>query len=209
MHIRFLSLFTMLVFFMPSGFAFSATAEKAKNDRVVKDGMEVSLDYTLKTPDGKTLETSKGREPLRYIHGNKMMIPGLEKELTGMKVGGEKHVTVKPEDGYGKVNPNAFKEFPKEKIPPDALKVGAVLAARSPEGMVVPMTVREIKEKTVVMDLNHPMAGKTLVFDVKVVDIQPAPPVPAQPAKPAAPAKPVAPSAKPTEPAKPVEPAKK
>ena len=196
MHNRFLSLFTMLVFFTPNGFAFSATAEKAKNDRVVKDGMEVSLDYTLKTPDGKTLETSKGREPLRYIHGNKMMIPGLEKELTGMKVGGEKHVTVKPEDGYGKVNPNAIKEFPKEKIPPDALKVGAVLAARSPEGMVVPMTVREIKEKTVVMDLNHPMAGKTLVFDVKVVDIQPAPPVPAQPAKPAAPAKPAEPAKK-------------
>lgn len=196
MHNRFLSLFMMLVFFVPSGFAFSATAEKAKNDRVVKDGMEVSLDYTLKTPDGKTLETSKGREPLRYIHGNKMMIPGLEKELTGMKVGGEKHVTVKPEDGYGKVNPNAIKEFPKEKIPPDALKVGAVLAARSPEGMVVPMTVREIKEKTVVIDLNHPMAGKTLVFDVKVVDIQPAPPVPAQPAKPAAPAKPAEPAKK-------------
>jgi len=199
----------MLVFFMSSGFAFSATAGKTKNDRVVKDGMMVSLDYTLKSPDGKTLETSNGREPLRYIHGKKMMIPGLEKELTGMKVGGEKHVTVKPEDGYGKVNPNAIQEFPKEKVPSDALKVGAVLAARSPEGMVVPMTVREIKEKTVVMDLNHPMAGKTLVFDVKVVDIQPAPPLPAQAATPAAPAKSVAPSAKPTEPAKPAEPAKK
>jgi len=134
MHNRFLPLLTMLMFFMSSGFAFSATAEKTKNDRVVKDGMMVSLDYTLKSPDGKTLETSNGREPLRYIHGKKMMIPGLEKELTGMKVGGEKHVTVKPEDGYGKVNPNAIQEFPKEKVPSDALKVGAVLAARSPEG---------------------------------------------------------------------------
>jgi FKBP-type peptidyl-prolyl cis-trans isomerase SlyD len=135
-----------------------------------------------------------------------MMIPGLEKELTGMKVGGEKHVTVKPEDGYGKVNPNAVQEVPKEKIPPNALKVGAVLAARSPEGMVVPMTVRQIKEKTVVMDMNHPMAGKTLVFDVKVVDIQPAPPPPpAQPTKPAAPAKPAAPTAPP----KPGDPAQK
>jgi FKBP-type peptidyl-prolyl cis-trans isomerase 2 len=136
-----------------------------------------------------------------------MMIPGLEKELTGMKVGGEKHVTVKPEDAYGKVNPNAVQEIPKEKIPPNALKVGAVLAAKSPEGMVVPMTVRQIKEKTVVMDLNHPMAGKTLVFDVKVVDIQPAPvpPPSAQPAKPAAPAKPTAPAA----PAKPGDPAEK
>jgi FKBP-type peptidyl-prolyl cis-trans isomerase 2 len=141
-----------------------------------------------------------------------MMIPGLEKELTGMRVGGEKNVTVKPEEGYGKINPNAVQEVPKEKIPENALKVGAVLAARSPEGMVVPMTVKQIKDKTVVMDMNHPMAGKTLVFDVKVVDIQSAPPPPAaQPAKPAAPAKPVAPSApaKPTEPAKPAEPAKK
>ena len=82
--------------------------------------------------------------------------------------------------------------------------MGAVLAAKSPEGAVVPMTVREIKEKTVVMDLNHPMAGKTLVFDVKVVDIQPPPP-PATPAKPAAPAKPSAPA----QPAKPADPAQK
>ncbi|HEY7219745.1 MAG TPA: peptidylprolyl isomerase [Candidatus Binatia bacterium] len=182
-----------------------AGAEKAKNDRVVKDGMMVSLDYTLKSPDGKLIETSKGREPLKYIHGQKMMIPGLEKELTGMKVGGEKHVTVKPEDAYGKINPNAVQEVPKEKIPPNALKVGAVLAARSPEGMVVPMTVKEIKEKTVVMDMNHPMAGKTLVFDVKIVDIQPAPPPPAQPATPGAPAKPNAPAT----PAKPADPAQK
>ena len=209
MRIKLVSLVTLLSFCISSGLAFSATAEKTKDTRVVKDGMMVSVDYTLKSPEGKTLETSKGREPLKYIHGQKMMIPGLEKELTGMKVGGEKHVTVKPEDGYGKINPNAVQEVPKEKIPENALKVGAVLAARSPEGMVVPMTVKQIKDKTVVMDMNHPMAGKTLVFDVKVVDIQPAPPPPsAQPAKPAAPAKPVAP-AKPTEPAKPADPAKK
>jgi FKBP-type peptidyl-prolyl cis-trans isomerase SlyD len=196
----FFSAVALLVSLIWSGPAFSATAEKTKNDRVVKDGMMVSLDYTLKSPEGKVLETSNGREPLKYIHGQKMMIPGLEKELTGMKVGGEKHVTVKPEDGYGKINPSAVQEVPKEKVPPNALKVGAVLAARSPEGVVVPMTVKQIKEKTVVMDMNHPMAGKTLVFDVKVVDIQPAPPPP-----PAQPAKQTAPAA----PAKPVEPAKK
>jgi FKBP-type peptidyl-prolyl cis-trans isomerase SlyD len=198
MRIRLLSLLTLLALYSHSELGFAATADKTKDDRIVKDGMMVSLDYTLKGTDGKLIETSKGRDPLKYIHGQKMMIPGLEKELTGMKVGGEKHVTVKPEDGYGKVNPNAVQEVPKEKIPPNALKVGAVLAARSPEGMVVPMTVRQIKEKTVVMDMNHPMAGKTLVFDVKVVDIQPAPPPPpAQLTKPTAPAKPAAPTAPP------------
>jgi FKBP-type peptidyl-prolyl cis-trans isomerase SlyD len=194
--------FTCLISLLVAG-APAFAAEKAKDDRVVKDGLMISLDYTLKSPEGKVIETSKGREPLRYIHGQKMMIPGLEKELTGMKVGGSKNVTVKPEDGYGKINPNAVREIPKEKIPPNALKVGATLAATEPNGMVVPMTVKQIKEKTVVMDMNHPMAGKTLVFDVKIVDIQPAPPPPsAQPDKPA-------PQAKPTAPTKPTEPAKK
>jgi len=190
--------------------------EKAKNDNVVKDGMLVSFDYTLKGTDGKVIETSKGREPLKYVHGQRMMIPGLEKELAGMKVGGEKHVTVKPEDAYGPVNKNAFQEVPKEKIPVNGLKVGAILALKSPDGQVMPTRVAEIKEKTVVMDMNHPMAGKTLVFDVKVVDIQPAPPPPstapssqsAPPTKSVTPAAPAKPSA-PVQPAKPAEPAKK
>jgi FKBP-type peptidyl-prolyl cis-trans isomerase SlyD len=174
--------------------ALSAAAEKTKDERVVKDGMMVSLEYTLKSPDGKLIETSKGKEPVKYIQGDKMMIPGLERELAGMKVGDEKHVVVKPEDGYGKIDPKAVREFPKDRIPANALKVGNVLTARSPDGMVTPMTIREIKEKTVVMDLNHPMAGKTLVFDVKVVDIQPAPSpnggAAAQPAAPAQSSKP-------------------
>jgi FKBP-type peptidyl-prolyl cis-trans isomerase SlyD len=180
-------------------------AEKAKTETVVKDGMLVSFDYTLKSTDGKVIETSKGREPLKYIHGQRMMIPGLEKELAGMKVGDEKHVTVKPEDGYGPINKNAFQEVPKEKIPANGLKVGAMLAAKSPEGRVIPMRVAEIKEKTVVMDMNHPMAGKTLVFDVKIVAIQPAPPPQAPTAQPATPAKPGAAA----QPVKPAEPEKK
>ena len=204
MRVELLSVYLFFLLLAACGSALAA--ERAKDERVVKDGLLISLDYTLKSPEGKVLETSKGREPLRYIHGQKMMVPGLEKELTGMKVGGEKHVTVKPENGYGKINPKAVKEIPKEKIPPNALKVGAVLAAREPDGSMVPMTVKQIKEKTVVMDMNHPMAGKTLVFDVKIVDIQPAPPPPsAQPSTPAPPAKSAAPAA----PAKPPEPAKK
>jgi FKBP-type peptidyl-prolyl cis-trans isomerase SlyD len=199
MRIKLLSLVAFLALGMLGRSAFSATA--SKDNRVVKDGLMVSLEYTLKSPEGQVLESSKGKEPLKYIHGQKMMIPGLEKELTGMRVGGEKHVTVKPEDGYGKVDPSAVQEVPKDKIPSNALKVGAVLAARSPEGMVVPMTVREIKEKTVVMDMNHPMAGKTLVFDIKVVDIQPAPTA----TTPAAPGK----SDPAAQPGKPAEPAKK
>lgn len=206
MHYVCRSLVTLLAVLMLSAPVFAAAPEKAKDDRAVKDGMMISLEYTLKGTDGKVIESSKGREPLKYIHGQKMMIPGLEKELTGMKVGGEKNVKVKPEDGYGKINPQAFQEVPKEKIPANGLKVGAILTAKTPDGGMVPMRVHEIKEKTVVMDMNHPMAGKTLDFNVKVVDIQPPPQPPAaQPAKPVAPVKPTVPAA----PAKPTEPAKK
>ena len=197
-----LSAFLPLLFILMLGNqVFAASAEKPEDNRVVKDGMLVTLDYTLKTPDGKLLETSKGSQPLKYIHGKKMMIPGLERELTGMKIGAEKHITIKPEDGYGKLNPNAVQEVPKEKVPPNALKVGAVLVGTDKNGSPMPMTVKEIKEKTVVMDLNHPLAGKTLVFDVKVIDVEPAPaaPTPNQPAapgQPSAPPKPVAPPQK-------------
>src|SRR5512139_310601 len=165
-------------------------AEKAKNDYVVKDGMLVSMEYTLKGTDGKVIDSSKGREPLKYVHGQKSMIPGLEKELTGMKVGSEKNVTVKPEDAYGPISSNAFQEIPREKIPPNALKVGAVLEGQDGQGRPMLARIKEIKEKSVVIDLNHPMAGKTLVFNVKIVDIQPAPPPTAPAAKSAAPAKP-------------------
>lgn len=158
-------------------------AQSAKEDKVVKDGAAVSLQYTVSGEDGKTIDSNKGKEPLKYTQGTKQIIPGLEKALTGMKVGEEKRVKVKPEDGYGPVNEKAFQEVPKEKIPADSLKVGAVLTANGPQGQSMPVRVHQIKEKTVVIDMNHPMAGKTLVFDVKILDIQAA--APPQPPKPA------------------------
>lgn len=180
----------------------AAAAEKAKNDRMVKDGMTVSFDYTLKDADGKQVETSKGKKPLTYVHGQKQMIPGLEKQMTGMKVGDERNVRVKPEEGYGPINKQAFQELPKEKFPADGLKVGMILQGQGPGGRPVLARVHEIKEKTVIVDFNHPMAGKTLVFDIKIVDIQPpATPASTPPAKPSAPAKPDVP-AKPAEPTK-------
>ena len=135
----------------------------------------VSLDYTLKGTDGKVMETSKGREPLKYIHGKKMIPPGLERELSGMKVGGEKHVTVKPEDGYGNVDPKAEAEVPKTALPEGAAVVGTRLLARGQDGQPRPVTVKAVKDTTVVLDLNHPLAGKTLFFDVKVVSVEPPP----------------------------------
>jgi FKBP-type peptidyl-prolyl cis-trans isomerase SlyD len=169
-------------------------AEKSNDSNVVKDGTVVSLQYTLSGEDGKAIESNKGKEPLKYTQGSHQIVPGLEKGLAGMKVGDEKRVKVTPEEGYGQVDPKGFQEFPKEKIPSEGLKVGSVLMATGPQGQQVPVRVHEIKEKTVVLDLNHPMAGKTLVFDVKVLDVQPAVVQPAQPAAPQQPAKPAQPT---------------
>ena len=187
------NLAVLSLFFATTAFS----AQSGKDDKVVKDGELVSLQYTLSGVDGKTIESNKGKEPLKYVQGQHQMIPGLERELAGMKVGQEKHVTVKPEDAYGPVDPRAIQEFPKEKIPPEGQKVGAVLTARGPQGQAIPVRVKEVKEKTVVLDMNHPMAGKTLVFDVKVLDVQPF--TPAQITQPPA----AAPATKPAQPAPP------
>jgi FKBP-type peptidyl-prolyl cis-trans isomerase SlyD len=170
------------------------SADKAKEEKVVRDGTVVSLQYSLTGEDGKLIESNKGKDPLKYTHGSKQIVPGLEKELAGMKVGGEKRVKVKPQDAYGTVDSKAFQEVPKEQIPADGLKVGAILAAKGPQGQEIPVRIHQIKEKTVVLDLNHPMAGKTLLFDVKILDIQPSiatsSPQPTKPAAQAQPAKP-------------------
>ncbi len=169
----------------------TVSAQNNKDEKVIKDGSVVSLQYTLSDDDGKTIESNKGKEPLKYTQGQHQIIPGLEKELTGMKVGGEKRIKVKPEDAYGPIDPKAIQEFPKEKIPPEGQKVGAILTARGPQGQAIPVKVKEVKEKTVVLDMNHPMAGKTLVFDIKVLEVEPGqssqPTQPAQPAQPAQP----------------------
>src|SRR5918999_1050288 len=91
------------------------------------------------------IAAKKGKEPLKYTHGSQQIVPGLEKGLAGMKMGEEKRVKVKPEEGYGPVDPKGFQEFPKDKIPPDGLKVGAMLTAKGPEGQTVPVRVHEIK----------------------------------------------------------------
>jgi FKBP-type peptidyl-prolyl cis-trans isomerase SlyD len=72
------------------------------------------------------------------------------------------------------VDPRAFQEVPKEQLPPGALKIGTILTAQGPQGQSVPVRVHEIKEKTVIMDFNHPLAGKTLSFDIKITDVKPA-----------------------------------
>ena len=170
MHVRPVLYLAMIATLLFSTRLSGETAEIIETQ--IREGSQVALEYTLSDETGAVIESNKGKQPLSYIHGKSQIIPGLEKELSGMKVGEEKKIQVKPEDGYGPVNPGAFQEIPKDKLPPEALKVGTMLMAQGPKGEGVPVRVHEIKDATVIVDFNHPMAGKTLSFDVKVSEIK-------------------------------------
>ncbi|MFT5169614.1 MAG: FKBP-type peptidyl-prolyl cis-trans isomerase 2 [Lysobacterales bacterium] len=140
--------------------------------RKIKMGSEVAFDYTL-TVDGNVVETTEGKKPVDYTQGEGSIIPGLEKELLGMKKGQSKTVTVEPADGYGEINPAAVKDMPISTFPENFVpKLGMVLEFTTPEGAKVPGIVAEIKEEAVLVSFNHPLAGKTLQFDVKVVTVK-------------------------------------
>jgi FKBP-type peptidyl-prolyl cis-trans isomerase SlyD len=149
----------------------TVVAREWRSTMSVSDGRTVSIEYTLKLEDQSVVESNVGGEPLTYTQGTHHIIPGLENALAGMKVGENKEVTIAPEEGYGHVNEDAFKEVGKDQIPPDAMKVGTMLQGRDPNGSSFAVRISEIKDETVVLDFNHPLAGKTLVFDVKVLDI--------------------------------------
>lgn len=139
---------------------------------VVSKGKHVSLEYTLKLNEKDVVESNVGGEPMTYLHGAQEIVPGLEKELEGMSVGEKKHIAVKPADAYGEVDQKAIQEVKKSLVPEHAWKVGAELEARGPEGQSLFPHVTEVKEDSVVLDFNHPLAGKTLYFDVKILEIR-------------------------------------
>lgn len=158
-----------------TGKAESADMDKAsssKEELTVSAGMKVSIEYTLRLDDGKIIDSSTESEPLVYAHGTRQIIPGLEKALSGMKLGESRKVTIRPEDAYGQINSKNVLEVSKEQIDKEALVVGTILTNRDKNGRTFYARITEIKEKTVVLDFNHPMAGKTLHFDVKVIRIE-------------------------------------
>jgi len=138
----------------------------------VEAGKKVKFDYKL-TIDGQVIESSEGKQPIEYTHGEAQIIPGLSAALEGMNVGDNKTVTIEPDQGYGTVKQDAFKEVPKKNFPEDfKFEVGSVIELQSPDGGVFPGVISAIKEEAVVVNFNHPLAGKTLVFDISIVGIE-------------------------------------
>ncbi len=139
----------------------------------VQDGSLVTMEFTLSLLDGTPIETNRGKEPMVFQQGKHEILPGLERQLVGMAVGESRRITVTPEEGFGLIDPDAFLEVPKEDFPAEALVVGMPLKAEDKDGNVIFMRVNEIKDSSVVLDLNHPLAGETLLFDVRIIAITP------------------------------------
>ncbi len=140
-----------------------------------KDGKQVSLEYTLTLEDKSKIDSNVGKEPLVVVLGDHQIIPGLEKQLVGMKTDENKRIEVTPEEGYGPVDPQRKQEVDKAKVPEEARKIGAKLTGQDPDGRLVFVQVAEVKDSTIVLDLNPPLAGKKLFFDVKLLKIENAP----------------------------------
>jgi FKBP-type peptidyl-prolyl cis-trans isomerase SlyD len=135
----------------------------------------VTLAYTLFDDEGEVLDEASEEEPLSYLHGYGQIVPGLERALEGMSRGGERSVVVPPADAYGDYDPSGVLEIEKSDFPrPEQLSVGDEYVAESDDGDAVSMTLLEITDDACIVDTNHPLAGETLRFEVRVLDVRPA-----------------------------------
>ncbi|MBN1377125.1 peptidylprolyl isomerase [Candidatus Woesearchaeota archaeon] len=137
-----------------------------------KKGDIVNIEYEGSLEDGTVFDsTEKHGKPLEFEIGSKKVIKGFEEAVMDMEKGEEKKITLKPEEAYGNPNPDLIKEIPREKLPKEQEpKKGMILGMMLPNGHQIPARITKVEEDKVTIDLNHPLAGKTLNFDIKLVD---------------------------------------
>ena len=138
----------------------------------VKENSTIKVNYTGKLATGQVFDTSEGKEPIEFVLGQGRLIPGFEKGLIDMKLNEKKTISMTKEEAYGEPNPSLIQEVKKSDLPQDMEpKVGMGLVSKSPDGQEINLMVSEVKEDSIVVDGNHPLAGHDLIFDVKVVEI--------------------------------------
>ena len=137
----------------------------------VEKGNKIKVDYVGRFENGEVFDaSSKHGEPLEFVAGQGMVVAGFDSAVIGMDVGEEKEVTLKPEEAYGEADPRVIQKIPKENFPPEA-KVGMMIGVPLANGQQIPAKITEITDSEVTIDMNHPMVGKTLIFKIKVVEI--------------------------------------
>jgi FKBP-type peptidyl-prolyl cis-trans isomerase 2 len=139
-----------------------------------QNGDKVKVHYHGKLRSGDTFDSSQGREPLEFTLGSGQVIKGFDDGVTGMKVGDKKTVEIPVADAYGEKNEEMLIEFPKNQFPPELNpEPGMQLMMNNRQGQQFPVNIVEVKEESVVLDANHPLAGQDLIFDLELVEIEP------------------------------------
>lgn len=138
----------------------------------VKNNDNISLHYTGTLNNGERFDSSEGREPLSFEVGAGQVIPGFDKAVVGMKVNEQKKFTIPAAEAYGDLNEELVYEIPKDSIPADLNpEKGQRLVSNLSDGRQIPVTVTEVREETIMLDANHPLAGEDLTFDITIVSI--------------------------------------
>ena len=137
-----------------------------------KNGDTVKIHYTGKLEDGTVFDSSDGRDPLEFTLGEGQVIPGFEEAVLGMTANDSKTMTIPSDNAYGPRREEMVVEVDRDQFPPDvAPEVGQQLQMQRPDGQKMVVAVAEVSESTVTLDANHPLAGKDLTFEIKLVEI--------------------------------------
>jgi FKBP-type peptidyl-prolyl cis-trans isomerase 2 len=140
----------------------------------VKSGDKVKVHYHGKLRSGETFDSSQGREPLEFTVGSGQVIKGFDQGVMGMQVGDKRTIEIGVQDAYGTKQDEMIIEFPRNQFPPDMKpEAGMQLMMNNGSGQSFPVTVTEVREESVILDANHPLAGQDLIFDIELVEIVP------------------------------------
>ncbi|MBQ0794441.1 peptidylprolyl isomerase [Zhongshania sp.] len=140
---------------------------------IIANDSVVAFHYTLTDDNGTEIDSSKGQDPLTYLHGHGGIIPGLERELAGKTTGDAMKVTVQPSEGYGELNPELIQPVPRAAFQGvDQIEVGMQFQAQGQGGQMQTVVVKEVDDENVTVDANHPLAGQVLNFDVSIESVR-------------------------------------
>jgi peptidylprolyl isomerase len=143
------------------------------NEIGIKEGDAVTLHYTGTLSDGSVFDTSMDKDPLVFVVGNRQLLPAFEKAVKGLKIGDKETIELSSDEAYGQRNESLTAEYPLENVPSDMeIAIGGKLFMQSPDGNVGIAVIKEIGEENLVLDLNHPLAGEDLKFEIEIIDVK-------------------------------------
>lgn len=140
-------------------------------NEMIEQGSKVKLHYTGTLDDGSVFDSSKDKDPLEFEVGQGQVIPGFEEGVIGLKAGDKKTINIPADKAYGSYDEKRIGEYPKSNVPENMeVKIGAKIFLQSPDGGVAIATIKEIKDDILLLDLNHPLAGKDLTFEIEIIE---------------------------------------